>query len=483
MIELLENGVRRRNGRHGWIGSETVESRLGSFKFRNGYPSVQAAADLRDSLVLSRAVDVYLAQMPVVSWYHVWKGIAGAGEARLNQMVIWESLMDAQTTLLTGNCETVYGLVSFDLKRDGPVVVELPPMMLGGFNDIWQRSIADVGPTGVDRGAGGKILLLPPNHRETPPEGYVVLRPRAYRVSLGVRGFLVSGETDHAVALMRSTRIYPLRDARDPPAMHFVNGSHQEIDTIFADNYLFFEDLAEIITSEPEDAISAPERFELASIGIEKYKPYKPNAERRAVLADAARVGSAMARVNTFASDDPERLVYPDRKWEWAFIGGSAEFISQGYVNTDRRAAFAYIAIGMWPAMVEKIVGGGSQYLWTPRDAEGDYLDGANFYGLSIPAEIPVRNFWSVVVYDAESRSMLRNNQKFPSRSAYTDPAINADGSIDLYFGPKAPPEGAKNWIETVPGKGWFPLFRFYGPREPFFDKSWKPGDIERIRS
>jgi hypothetical protein len=265
--------------------------------------------------------------------------------------------------------------------------------------------------------------------------------------------------------------------------MHFVNGSHQEIDTIFADNYLFFEDLAEIITSEPEDAISAPERFELASIGIEKYKPYKPNAERRAVLADAARVGSAMARVNTFASDDPERLVYPDRKWEWAFIGGSAEFISQGYVNTDRRAAFAYIAIGMWPAMVEKIVGGGSQYLWTPRDAEGDYLDGANFYGLSIPAEIPVRNFWSVVVYDAESRSMLRNNQKFPSRSAYTDPAINADGSIDLYFGPKAPPEGAKNWIETVPGKGWFPLFRFYGPREPFFDKSWKPGDIERIRS
>jgi hypothetical protein len=475
--------VRRRNGRHGWIGSETVESRLGSFKFRNGYPSVQAAADLRDSLVLSRAVDVYLAQMPVVSWYHVWKAIAGAGEARLNQMVIWESLMDAQTTLLTGNCETVYGLVSFDLKRDGPVVVELPPMMLGGFNDIWQRSIADVGPTGVDRGAGGKILLLPPNHRETPPEGYVVLRPRAYRVSLGVRGFLVSGETDHAVALMRSTRIYPLRDASDPPAMHFVNGSHQEIDTIFADNYLFFEDLAEIITSEPEDAISAPERFALASIGIEKYKPYKPNAERRAVLADAARVGSAMARVNTFASDDPERLVYPDRKWEWAFIGGSAEFISQGYVNTDRRAAFAYIAIGMLPAMVEKIVGGGSQYLWTPRDADGDYLDGANFYGLSIPAEIPVRNFWSVVVYDAESRSMLRNNQKFPSRSAYTDPAINADGSIDLYFGPKAPREGAKNWIETVPGKGWFPLFRFYGPREPFFDKSWKPGDIERIRS
>jgi len=481
VIELQESGVRRRNGCHGWIGSETVESRLGSFKFRNGFPSVQAAADLRDTLVLSRAIDVYLAQMPAVSWYYVWKGIAGAGEARPNHMVIWESLMDAQTVLLTGNSETVYGLVSFDLKRDGPVVVELPPMMLGGFNDVWQRSVADVGPTGVDQGKGGKILLLPPNYRETPPDGYIVLRPRAYHVSLGVRGFLVDGKTDHAVALMKSTRIYPLRDARSPPAAHFVNGSHREIDTIFADNYQFFEALAELIAAEPEDALSAPERFALASIGIEKYKPYKPNAERRALLADAARVGSAMARVNSFASNDPERVVYADRKWEWAFVGGSAEFNAQGYVNTDRRAAFAYIAIGMSPAMVEKIVGGGSQYLWTPRDADGEYLDGANFYRLRIPADIPVRNFWSVVVYDAESRSMLRNGQKFPSRSAYTDPEINADGSIDIYFGPKAPPEHAKNWIETVPGKGWFPLFRFYGPQESFFDKSWKPGDIERI--
>jgi hypothetical protein len=132
--------------------------------------------------------------------------------------------------------------------------------------------------------------------------------------------------------------------------------------------------------------------------------------------------------------------------------------------------------------MVEKIVGGGSQYLWTPRDADGEYLDGANFYRLRIPAEIPVKNFWSVVVYDAESRSMLRNSQKFPSRSAYTDPEIGTSGSIDIYFGPKPPSGHARNWVETMPGKGWFPLFRFYGPLESFFDKTWKPSDIERIQ-
>jgi hypothetical protein len=475
--------VRRRNGGHGWIGSETVESRLGSFRFRNGYPGLQAAVDLRDTLVLARAIDVYLAQMPAVSWYHVWKGVGEADAAVPNQMVIWEALMDATTLLLTGNCETVYGLVSLDLKRDGPVVVELPPMMLGGFNDVWQRMIADVGPTGVDKGRGGKMLLLPPNHRETPPDGYLPLRSRTYRASLGVRGMLVDGKTDHAVALIKSTRIYPLRDTANAPSMHFANGSRREIDTIFADTYQFFEDLAELIASEPEDAVSAPERFALAAIGIEKFRPYQPNAERRALLADAARAGAAIARANVFASQDSERLVYPDRKWESLFIGGSAEFASQGYVNIDRRAAFAYIAIGMSPAMVERIVGGGSQYLWTPRDADGEFLDGANAYRLRIPPKIPARNFWSVVAYDAESRSMLRNSRRFPSCSSYTEPEVNSDGSIDVHFGPSPPDGREKNWIETVPCKGWFVLLRLYGPLEPFFDGSWRPGDVERVLS
>lgn len=482
MSELQQKTVRR-NGNHGWIGNETVESRLGSFRFRNGYPTAEAITDLRDALFLGRAIEVYLAQMPAVSWYHVWKGTAEAGEAAPNQMVIWESLMDAQTMLLTGNCETVYGLASFDLKRDGPIVIEIPPMLLGGLTDIWQREIAGIGPTGIDKGEGGKVLLLPPNHTGAAPDGYLLAQSRTYKASMGVRGFLVDGKTDHAVALMKSAKIYPLRESGKPPPMQFVNGSHQEIDTIFPDNYQFFEDLAALVAEEPEDVASPSERFAMAAIGVEKFKPFRPNAEKRALFADAAHTGSAMAQVNSLVSDDEERLVYSDRKWEWAFIGGSAEFASQGYVNTDRRAAFAYIAIGMSPAMVQKNVGLGSQYLWTPRDAEGEFLDGARAYRLHIPAEIPVKNFWSVVVYDAESRSMLRTGQAFPSCSKYTGLDINDDGAIGIYFGPTAPAGHEKNWIETVTGKGWFPLFRFYGPLESFFDKSWKLGDIEKSRS
>ena len=143
---------------------------------------------------------------------------------------------------------------------------------------------------------------------------------------------------------------------------------------------------------------------------------------RKALLDDAARFGSAIARTNSFDSDDPARLVYPDRAWEWAFIGGSASWDSQGYVNTDRRSSFAYIAIGMSPAMVEKHVGTGSQYLWTPRDGSGAFLDGGKRYRLHIPPNIPVKNFWSVVAYDADSRSILRSSQPFPSVSTYTGP-------------------------------------------------------------
>jgi hypothetical protein len=467
---------------HGWIGTETVPTRSGDFEFKNSYPAGDAARQLRDALVFNRAVEAFLVQIPGVSWYRVWKGVAEAGTGSPNQMVIWETLMDAQTLLLTGNTETVYGLCSIDLQRDGPVVIEAPAMMLGGITDVWQRQIMDIGPTGVDKGKGGRFLLQPPDHDGPVPDGYFTAKALAYSVSLGVRGFQVDGRPDQAVALMKTTRVYPLAQAASPPAMTFVNGSHREIDTLFSDSGQFFDDLAGMIAREPHDVIPSHERFQLAAIGIEKGRPFQPDAVRRRLLDEAARFAAAIARANSFASDDAARLVYPDRVWEWAFIGGSASWDSQGYVNTDRRAGFAYIAIGMSPAMVEKHIGAGSQYLWTPRDAGGAFLDGGQNYRLHIPPNIPVRNFWSVVAYDADSRSLLRSSQPFPSVSSYTGPQANADGSIDIYFGPEAPAGKEKNWIQTMPGKGWFTLFRFYGPLEPFFDKTWKPDDIVAVK-
>lgn len=467
----------------GWFGTEKVRTRAGEFDFRNSYPVGDTTMRLRETLHFHRAVEIYLAQMHGVSWYHVWSGVAEWGAGTPNQVVLWESLMDAETLLLTGNCETVYGMCAIDLKRDGPVVVEVPAGLLGGFSDLWQRDIMNIGPTGRDEGKGGKFLLLPPGHGDKTYDGYMTAGSKTYHAVLGVRGFQSSGAgTAEPVALMKSIRVYPLSTVADPPATTFVDGSHQEIDTIFSDTGQFFVDLAEMIEAEPHEVIPSHERFQLASIGIEKGKPFTPDATRQEFLEDAARFGAAVARSNSFDSDDAARLVYPDRVWEWAFIGGSATWDSQGYLNADRRAAFAYIAIGMSPAMVEKHVGAGSQYLWTPRDATGAFLDGSKRYRLRIPPDIPAKHFWSVVAYDADSRSILRSDQPFPSISTYTHPRPGADDSIDIVFGPDAPADTDANWIQTVPGKGWFVLFRFYGPLEAFFDKTWKPDDIVELK-
>jgi len=467
---------------HGWIDTETVETRLGDYEFKGGYPTDDAAAKLAEQLVYNRAVEVYLSQMPVVSLYHVWKGTADAGTGAPNQLVIWETLMDAHTLLLTGNTETVYGLCSIDLKRDGPVVIVVPPKMLGGVTSLWQGEVLGIGPTGADKGQGARFLILPPGYEGKPPQTYIIARSPTYRVLFGVRGFQVDGTTEAAVALMKGASVYPLAKAANPGAMTFVNGGGQPIDTLFPDTDQYFDDLATIVESEPASNFSPLDRFQIASIGIEKEKKFSPNAERSKLLYDAARFASAVARANSFDNTDPERLVYPDRRWEWAFIGGSATWDSQGYVNTDRRAAFAYLAIGMSPAMVDKVVGQGSQYLTVYRDKDGAHLDGGKRYQLHLPANIPVKNFWSVVVYDVRSRSLLENGQPFPSVSTYTGPEVNADGSVDIHFGPNEPTGGAKNWIETVPGVGWFPLLRVYGPLQPYFDNTWKPDDIVEVK-
>ena len=466
---------------HAWIGTDVVDTPYGDAEFIGGYPTGDAAKKLFDLRTFHRAVEVFAEQLPGVSMFRVRKGLAHFGARSANQVVVWKTLMDASTILLTGNSETVYALAFLDLKRDGPTVVEVPPTTLGGLNDMWQHELAGIGPTGVDRGKGGKFLVVPPDYQDGIPPACFAVRSRTNGVLLGLRGFQVDGKPDKPVALMQSIKIYPRSKADHPPAMEFLDGSRHAIDTVFPDSYEFFEDLAQLIEQEPAGAITSHERFYLAAIGIEKGEPFRPDDNLRRLLSAAARLGSATARANSYASTDPERIVYPDRRWEWGFIGGSASWDTQGFVNVDRRAAFAYIALGMSPAMVVKSVGTGSQYLFGMRDKSGAYLDGGKSYRLHLPANIPVKSFWSVVAYDSESRSMIENRQPFPSVSQYTGPDVNRDGSVDVYFGPRAPRGNEKNWIQTIESRGWFVLFRFYGPTQAFFDKSWKPGDIEVV--
>ncbi|WP_218511604.1 DUF1254 domain-containing protein [Variovorax sp. dw_308] len=459
---------------HGWLGTETLKSRSGNFEFKNGYPEGDTAQRLLDLQTLNRATEVYLTQLMPVSEVALREGLRAFGATKPAQVVVWEKLMGPQTVLLTANTETVYGISHLALGADGPTVVEAPAHMLGFLQDGLQRYLADIGPLGPDKGKGGKFLVLPPGFKGAVPKGYFVVRSPTYSVTFAVRGFQAEGKTDQAVSLMKQIKVYPLAAAKTPPEMEFLNGSGRDIDTLFPDNFRFFELLSVIVNEEPLESFGPLERSMMQSIGIEKGKPFKPDDRMKALLSEAARLGGAMARANTYATGSP---YYPDRKWQGIPDGMTYTFSRDGAPQIEARNNVYYMAAGNSPAMMEKNVGQGSQYLWTYRDADGRFLDGAKSYQLHVLPRIPAGNFWSVVVYDSLSRSELQNGEPLPSVSSYTRPEVNPDGSIDIYFGPSAPTK-AKNWIKTVAGKGWFPIFRFYGPSQAYFDKTWKLEDI-----
>jgi hypothetical protein len=256
--------------------------------------------------------------------------------------------------------------------------------------------------------------------------------------------------------------------------MEFLNGSRQLIDAVFPDDERFYELLAMLVAEEPADIFGPLERAHMQAIGIGKRTAFAPDARMRQLLADAAQAGSAIARANTFAPSS--NYFYPRKQWQG--VGDlDYTFIVDGVPQIDLRNTVYYMAIGNSPAMMDKNVGQGSQYLWTYRDADAQFLQGHNQYRLHLPAGIPAANFWSVVVYDAISRSQMQTGQPLPSVSSYTNPVVNSDGSIDIAFGPNQPAaEG--NWIQTVPGRGWFGMVRFYSPTEDYFDKTWQLDDI-----
>jgi hypothetical protein len=221
----------------------------------------------------------------------------------------------------------------------------------------------------------------------------------------------------------------------------------------------------------------------LAAIGIEKGKHFEPDARMKKILTEAAAVGNATARANLFKGRVKEAYLYPNSAWFNPFVGGSHEFVQNGVRLLDARTAFFYYATGITPAMAAKMVGVGSQYGAACVDSEGKALDGSKTYKIHLPPNIPAKNFWSFVVYDNQTRSMLQTDQQFPSiGSQKKGIVINPDTSVDVWFGPTAPAGHEANWVQTVPGKGWNVLIRIYGPLQPWFDKSWRPGEIELVR-
>jgi hypothetical protein len=463
---------------------------LANLPFKEGFLTKEAIATLQDEMAFQRAVQTYLWALPALNMYGMKEGsekIFGKGH---NVLPIFKKRLNAKTLITTPNSDVIYALGYLDLKEDGPLVIEVPPGLQGILDDFWQRPIpsdgeidgrkwsGDVGLPGPDKGKGGKYLLLPPDYKGEVPAGYFTFRSGTYGVFVFWRGFFKDPkQLEEPVRVMEQTRIYPLGKEDSAKKMEFPDASGVQANMLYPQDGAAFEMLDRFIQHEYVDARDFEMRGVTAALGIIKGQPFAPDARTKTMLDLAAKTATRMG--HTLPYSGPR--YYKDRQWLNPFPGGSATFEGASYDQIDLRTAFFTYAYSTSPGMAISMENVGAKYPNAFRDSDGVFLSGGNNYKLNLPKDIPAALFWSVTVYDPVTGSGLDNGQPFPSLNTMDKPAQNADGSTDIYFGPKSPGVG-KNWLATVPGQGWFTILRLYGPKKGFFDESWKPGDIEKVK-
>ena len=457
---------------------------VGELEFVDGFPTDNTVTRVYDYLDTARAVQLFLTALPAASIYGLLNGHADIGFKANHTVGITETLMNAKSLWLTAQTTTPYVHAEVDVKN-GPVVVELSTPVIGLIDDAYFRYVGDLGVVGPDEGKGGKYLVVGPDFKGDIPKGYFVLKTKTYRNWLLMRIVVTDGQTLQAIdAFKKSFRIYPLAQAKNPAPTEFVNLSDKQYNTIHANDAEFFNELDEIIQYEPADSYD-PEIVGLAaSIGIKKGQPFKPDARMQKILKEAAAIGNASSRAILFRPRNQASYFYPGkRQWYSPLAGGSHEFLHQGARVLDDRVAFHYYATGITPKMTQPKVGTGSVYEIGSTDKNGDPLDGSKSYSVTLPSPIPAKNFWSFMVYDNQTRSILETDQKAGGVDSNSKALqLNDDGSATVYFGPRPPKGKEGNWVQTMPGKGYNVLLRLYGPLEPWFDKSWMPGDFELVK-
>ena len=501
---------------------DTVETRLGTLEFDDGAPSEETAALLYDNLDFQRGVQAFLGAFPGASVQAMRRGLLSIG-VEDNSVLVFSELMDSASLFLTANCDTTYAIAFVDLS-DGPMVIDVPALgapsgLLGAVDDMWFRWVTDLGLPGPDRAQGGRYLIVGPGYDgPLPDSGFHVSHSRTTRVLAFLRGFMIDNDPQVAADAVRDgLRISPYVPGAEGTAVgtflqggvqlgavpevsetKFIEGTGVAFNTIPPNDFSFWETVHELVQQEPAGAGEPELMGLLAAVGIVKGKPFAPDERMRAILEDAAAVGNATARTISFAPREEEGFVYyPDSAWINGIWVGGYEFLdpppeitpegavpspSDGARKLSSRIAWFYPYTGVTPAMCMRLTGIGSQYLFAMRSSDGEFLDGGRDYKLTLPADIPESRFWSVMLYDRQTRSMLQTDQRRPDIGSQSGKVeTNSDGSTDIYFGPTAPEGKENNWLQTIDGKGWFTILRLYNPLQPFFDKSWRPSEIEVV--
>jgi hypothetical protein len=440
--------------------------------------------ELAERNIHRRAVEAINWGVPAVDTDLMLQSAIHEAGAKINEIVYWSHLPDWKNQTLTPNPDSIYFMPFFSTAKAGPLVLEIPPAdegsITGSVMDCWQIALEDVGPAGADAGRGAKYLILPPGHTGELPDGYLVLLSNNYMGYGLLRSILKSHSADdvaRAVAYGKRIKLYPLSEAADPPDTIYVDAVDVVLDGVIPYGVKFFQSLDRIIQVEPWIDRDRVMIDILKSLGIEKGKKFAPNPKTVDILETAAQ--EARARFDLFYETiyEPHN---PGMHWflpaDKAMLDGEANgFTQPDSYPIDARGTVYYCAFSG-----VKHMGAGQFYLFVTRDKAGEPLEGTATYRLTVPPNPPVKQYWSVTLYDFATHALIRDMQ-WPSRSSQT-PGLQtkSDGSVDIYFGPEAPRGQDSNWVPTMPGGRFEALFRFYGPEPPLFDKTWVLPDIER---
>jgi hypothetical protein len=442
-----------------------------------------SADEIARRTVERRAIEGVIWGMPAVNYDLMLQEMLKLG-GKPNQIVYWSRLPDWKNQTLTPNPDAIYLMPFINTKDVGPVVIEIPPAdegsITGTIMDAWQTPLADVGPAGVDAGNGGKYVVLPPNFTDKPPDGYIALPSLTYRDYALLRSILKSGsDTDivKAVDYGKRIKVYPLSAAADPAATTFIDAIDVVYDAIIPYDIRFFQSLDRFVQQEPWLTRDKAMIDQLKSIGIEKGKPFTPDTKTEGILNTGVREARALLELTYENAFLP---YFANRRWVFPADPQYIKAAQSGYAEADAYPVDARGVVFSFAFFTPKGPTG-SFYLMDIRDKDGEAFDGGKTYRLTVPANAPVRQYWSATVYDRVTHPLIRD-QKTVSRSSQS-PGLqkNANGSVEVYFGPKAPIGKEPNWVPTSPSGDFEVLFRFYGPEKPLFDKTWTLPDIERI--
>ena len=441
------------------------------------------ASDLNSRLIESRAVEAMIWAMPAVNTDRMLQAMLKGTKAKVNEVVYWSRPVNWKNQTLTPNPDSIY-FMSFWNVKDGPIVIDVPPAqggaIAGNIVTAWQMPLEDAGPEGADRGEGGKYLILPPGYNGNVPAGMIALRSDTFSGFALLRSSLAGhGDADIAksVAYGKQIKVYPLSQAMDPPPTNFSDAYDVLFDSTIPYDASFYRNLDRVVQNEPWIDRDRAMIDQLKTLGIEKGKIFNPDQRTEAILDTAAREAHALL-AQRYDAGFP--VINSGIRWFPAAVPEMVKAAQSGYADPNaypldvRGVTYTLGFTGI------KRIGTAQFYLMANKDKGGQDFDGAASYRLSVPASAPVKQYWSVAVYDRETHALVRN---MPSASrASISPGIqkNADGSVDVYFGPKAPDGKQANWVPTDPARKFELLFRLYGPEKDFFEKKWVLPDVEK---